>query len=444
MFINLFEAPLLAIILGFFTKHIIGTTENSHKYIFGENENIPAYLFMSIIVALFLGMMVSAEEIIRDRKILKREKLLNLSWNAYLNSKIIVLFAISAIQTFTFVFIGNTILEVKGMFFPYWITLFSTSCFANILGLNISAGLKSVVSIYVTIPMLLVPQLLFAGVIVKFDKLHTSVTSQEIVPLIGDLMASRWAYEALAVHQFKNNAFEKYFYDIEKEESEAAFNMNYHIPELITKAYFCKKYNDDPNYRSLLSKELKILNDEIRKIQVQIPDQNFNYLGSIAISSFNNEVAQHTILYLKDIKRKYAKILEDRIYKKDRIILKMFEELGSKEKFFEFKNKYYNNSLADQVLNKLERQKIVESNGKLIQKAEPVFKLPEKNNGRAHFYAPVKKITGLYVDTLAFNLIVIWLMAIILYISLQYNVIQKLFVFFQNVSRVSFKKVDKI
>ena len=47
---------------------------------------------MSIIVALFMGLSVSAEEIIRDRKILKRESFLHLSWNSYLLSKLVVLF----------------------------------------------------------------------------------------------------------------------------------------------------------------------------------------------------------------------------------------------------------------------------------------------------------------------------------------------------------------
>jgi hypothetical protein len=55
---------------------------------------------MSVIVALFLGLTVSAEEIFKDRKIRKREAFLNLSRGAYLYSKIVILFFISAVQTF--------------------------------------------------------------------------------------------------------------------------------------------------------------------------------------------------------------------------------------------------------------------------------------------------------------------------------------------------------
>ena len=92
---------------------------------------------MSVIVALFIGLTVSAEEIIRDQKILKREKFLNLSKQSYLLSKVGVMFTLSAIQAFTFVLIGSWILEIKGMFLDQWIVLFSTACFANMLGLNI-------------------------------------------------------------------------------------------------------------------------------------------------------------------------------------------------------------------------------------------------------------------------------------------------------------------
>lgn len=116
MLVNFLEAPLLAAIIGFFTKYI-SDLSSTGSYIFRENENLPAYLFMAVIVALFMGLMVSAEEIIHDRKILERESFLNLSRSSYLYSKIMVLFAISAIQTFTFVIIGNAILEIRGMTF---------------------------------------------------------------------------------------------------------------------------------------------------------------------------------------------------------------------------------------------------------------------------------------------------------------------------------------
>ena len=214
--ISLLGAPLLALLLAYFTKHIKGAT-----YLFSENENLPAYMFMCVITSLFLGLIISAEEIVRDRKILKRESFLNLSWFSYLNSKIIMMFLISAIQTISFIMIGNLILGIRGMTLTYWIVLFTTSCFANVLGLNISSAFNSVITIYILIPFILIPQLLFSGVLVKFDRLHKSnLSSEEYVPIIGDMMAARWSFEALAVEQFKNNKYERNFFKFDLEKSQ--------------------------------------------------------------------------------------------------------------------------------------------------------------------------------------------------------------------------------
>ncbi len=229
MLINSLEAPLLAFILAYLVKYF--NSENTEGitpgYIFRDNENLPAYLFMTIVVALFMGLTVSAEEIIRDRKILKREAFLNLSRSSYLYSKVSILFVISAIQTLTFVLLGNWIMGITGMTTAYWLVLFSVSCFANMLGLNISASFNSAVTIYILIPILLIPQLLLSGVIVKFDKLNPAISTDKYVPIAGEMMTSRWAFEALAVHQFKDNLFEKDFYEFEKEMSIAEYKKQY-------------------------------------------------------------------------------------------------------------------------------------------------------------------------------------------------------------------------
>ncbi len=153
--IGLLGAPLLALILGYFTRYAKGGT-----YQFMENDNLPAYIFMGVITSMFLGLIISSEEILKDRKILKRESFLNLSWFSYINSKIILMFMISAIQTISFILVGNSILGIKGMTFQYWLVLFTTSCCANIIGLNLSSALNSVITIYILIPFIIIPQLL--------------------------------------------------------------------------------------------------------------------------------------------------------------------------------------------------------------------------------------------------------------------------------------------
>jgi hypothetical protein len=196
MVINIFETPLLAFLLAYIIKYYNVDVSNKLGDTLLENSNLPVYLFMAVIVGIFVGLTVSAEEIIKDRKILKREAFLNLSWSSYLMSKVAILLGISAFQALMFVLIGNSIMEIRGMYFEYWLVLFSTWFSANIMGLVISDSFKTVVTIYILIPFLVIPQLILSGIIVKYEKLNPTISSPSNIPIYGELIVSRWAYEA--------------------------------------------------------------------------------------------------------------------------------------------------------------------------------------------------------------------------------------------------------
>ncbi|MEQ9414227.1 MAG: ATP-binding cassette domain-containing protein, partial [Cyclobacteriaceae bacterium] len=194
--INFTIAPILALFISYFVKYYDAIGVEDPHYTFYHNNNIPVYFFMSVVVALFVGLIVSAEEIFHDRKILKRERYLHLSKSGYLMSKVFILFGVSALQTVTFIIVGNWILEIPLSEMRYWFILFSCSCFANILGLNISSAFDSAVTIYILIPILIIPQLLLSGVVISFDKFNPKVGTPNGIPLLGEMMTSRWAFEA--------------------------------------------------------------------------------------------------------------------------------------------------------------------------------------------------------------------------------------------------------
>ena len=427
LLISLLEAPLLALILGYFTKHQVA----GNPYNFSENVNLPAYLFMSIVVSLFIGMMVSSEEIIKDSKILKRESFLKLSRASYLHSKILYLFCLSAIQCFMFVLIGNTILEIKGMGIAFWLILFSTACFANLLGLNISSGLRSVVAIYITIPLLLVPQLIFSGSIIKFDKLHQSVTSESHVPIIGNIMASRWAYEALMVKQFKDNEFFKHFYDVEKKASNAAYALNIYIPEIETKLENSFFYLTDSTKTREIKEYLTIVQNEMAFIGKVMPQFSYPLINELSPEKYNEDVFDQTIGHLELLRMYYRSKLDEAMMDKDNAVKDFEASLPEGVSFYDVKTKYYNERMESFVLNKNEKKKIVDYKGRLIQKAEPIYLYPESPVGRAQFYAPVKKLGNRYFDTMTFNVTMIWIMSLIMYIALLTSFLRKSINFFQ-------------
>jgi ABC-type multidrug transport system ATPase subunit len=435
--ISLLEAPLLAIILGFFTKYISGIENYPGKYVFSNNENLPAFLFLSVVVSLFLGLVISSEEIIKDRKILQRESFLNLSRFSYVNSKILIMFLLSAIQTISYVLVSNLILEIKGMTLSYWLVLFTTSCFANMLGLNISSGFNSVITIYILIPFLLIPQLLFGGVIVKFDKLHKSLTSYEYVPLIGDLMASRWAYEALSVEQFKNNEYERNFFSIEQEISNSDFYASFLIPDLQKKLTLLEINIHTKNNEEQTIQYFDLFKDQIQLLNLSVPSIQFNSLDKLNIKSFSELVAREFKNYLGELdtyfNRKKTKAMTERDNKYKELVVQFGGKEAGKEVLIRLKEDYHNASLADLVLNRKEINKIVEKNNRLIRKSTPIYMNPTSVTGRAHFYAPVKKIGNQSFDTLWFNIVVIWVISFILYLTLYYDMIKKAVTLVENI-----------
>lgn len=435
LLINFLEAPLLAVILGYFTKYISGTLEDPNVYLFSENENIPAYLFMCVIVALFIGLTVSAEEIIRDRKILKRESFLHLSWVSYLNSKIVVLFFLAAIQAISLVLVGNLILGIKWMTFSYFIIVFSSIASANLIGLNISSALNSVVTIYITIPFILVPQLLFSGVIVSFNKLHKNVVSIENVPVIGDLMISRWAYEALAVNQFKNNEFEKHFFNLEREISFVSFQSMFRLPELQSRVDRSVKNRQNDSIGLQFENDILLIRNEFDIMSRQVSDVAFDFRDQLNPKQFKPETGARATSYIEQLTNHYRNKLYQINTQKDEVFSKLTKKHGNPELISKLKEDYYNKRLSELVLNKNEVKKIVEtSKHTLYQIKDPIFKAPETNYGRAHFYAAEKFLLGKTIDTVWFNVAVIWITVIIMYIMLVFNILKRLFEFLSNLN----------
>lgn len=433
--INFFEAPFLALLLAYFLRYFPTDSSSLGYYTYFENSNIPVYIFISVVVSLFLGLSVSAEEIIRDRKIRRREAFLNLNKISYLNSKIVYLFALSAVQMFCFIIIGNSILEVKGMLWDYWLILFSSAAFSNLLGLNISASLKSVVTVYILIPFLIIPQIIFSGVLVPFEELNPSTTSQEKVPFIGEVMISRWAFEALAVNQFKNNKYEREFYSLNKEITHAHFMKNYWIAELDNaNRDIYQNYEDASKSEQVeLSKQL-ILNE----IAMHTQKTGFFYLtelDSLKGSYYSKSLYYQINTYLGSIKGYYNKLYNKLVHAKDNQIKELIKQNGNDNAYFnQLRLQYKNESLSNILTNRNEAKKIVRINNKLLQRENVVY-VPA-NSFRTPYFTPEKALFGFQVPTYFTNLIVIWFFTIALIILLYIDGFKKIGTAFKPLSKI--------
>ncbi len=424
LLLTLLVSPVLALILAYIIRYVADPASNT--YIFRENENIPIYIFMALIVALFLGLIVSAEEIFRDRKILKREKFLHLSRSSYLLAKIGTLVAISAIQALTFVLIANGILEIRKMTLAYWLALFSTAVCANMIGLIISSSFSSAVSIYIVIPLVMIPMMVLSGAMFSFEKLNRKITTVDKVPLIAELMPTKWSYEALMVHQFKENEFEKHFFEYDEKISFNNFRSAYLIPELEERLNSCIYELREEGAIEESRKALDVLRNEIMRVRHLVPDIVFRP-EEWEPEAFNENMVLKIGRFLSELKQYYINQFSIASRAKEQHLGILMKERQSV--YFSMLNRYHNESVADHVKKIYEKNQIVEYEGRLYQQIDPIFlnPAPEGFPGiRSHFFAPRKYFLGSYYDTFQFNIGFIWFLTVAGYLILYYDLTGRL------------------
>ncbi len=421
--VTLLEAPILAFFLAYLIRYFDESAKNP-KYNLMDNSNLPVYIFMSVIVAIFMGLTVSAEEIIKDRKILKRESFLNLSWNSYLFSKVFVQFTISAIQALTFVLIGNAITGIKGMNFEYWLVLFSCWASANMMGLVISDSFKTVVTIYILIPFLVIPQIILSGVMVKFEKLNPVISSPVEIPVYGEMITARWGYEALAVKQFVDNRYERLFYEYDKKMSTARYKKDYWNAKLKGNLDNILIDLENGTRGEEFNSDLLLVSNEIKKELKLLPGINFKYSDYLTPDKVTSEIIKETENYVEAVRRYYVRYYNEAASQKDNLITRL--EAEDKSGFQELRNKNSNVSLEEFVTAKNETQKIIEFKGEIVQKLDPIYMDPRHRFIKAHFYSPTKQILGRHFDTYFVNVAVIWSMTVILYLILYFRLLKKI------------------
>ena len=392
--IALLQAPILAIICAVLTRYAPPS-----GYTVMDNKNLVSYFFMSVIVATFIGMSGSAEEIIKDRALLKREKFLRLSQGSYIWSKIVFMAGLSLIQTMLFILVGNTIMGLHGLFGVWWLILFVTAFLANLTGLLLSQCLNSVVAIYISIPILLIPQILLCGLVVSFSDLTPKSTTGN-VPLIGDIIPSRWSYEALAVTSFTDNPYERPFFQLDKRRQEHQF------------------YNKGFLYE--LQSQLETMRDEERREMAVDPAHmsvikiNLPVLASFCnLKPYKGDFSYESLrAYLQEADATLSKCENEATLKKDALITAFIKQHG-KEAFLELKKNNYNIKL-EQFVTGADQQRLLDIiDNHIVPRTAFVYLTPQSKIGRAPFYSSEKLLGSSRIKTLWFNLGVMLCMSIL-------------------------------
>ena len=391
--IALLEAPVLALVCALLTRYA-----PPEGYSVMNNKNLVSYFFMAVIVATFIGMSGSAEEIIKDRALLKRERFLRLSYNSYIWSKIIFMAGVSLLQTFLFIIVGNSIMGIHGLFGIWWLILFVTALLSNLIGLLLSQCLSSVVAIYISIPMLLIPQILLCGLVVDFSDLTPKSTTGN-VPVVGDVIPSRWAYEALAVTSFTDNDYERPFFAADREKFETQYYLVGHLYEMQSQLETWKDeqrrgVTPDPNH-------LLTIRNGMPRLAA--------YCG---IEPYDGEEAYTPLHdYLKEAERILSRRNNTATLQRERLNTELFRAIG-KEAVMTLKKENYNLKLEEFVIGAGQSRMTEVVSNQLVARTSTIFLTPQSRCGRAPFYSCEKRLGDWHIKTLWFNTAVMLIMCI--------------------------------
>lgn len=235
MYALLLEAPVLALLIAGSLR-----AASSETYIFYNSLHITEYLFLSLVLAMFFGLTGAACEIIRDRNIIRRESNYRLFIPGYLFSKILVLTGLVSVQCALYLLVSNAILEIHFMFWEHFAIMVLTAFVGISLSLMVSALVRSERTALNIVPLLLVPQILLAGALIRFEEMNEFcpelpegtpdiITSTlrplrhrvayqdknthdiltKPVPLIAEFCPLRYAFEMMFVVQANHNLWEE-------------------------------------------------------------------------------------------------------------------------------------------------------------------------------------------------------------------------------------------
>jgi len=158
---------------------------------FGSGGDAQKILFIMAFAAVMFGCINGAREIVKEAPIYRRERTVNLGIAPYMFSKIVVLGALCLLQSLVLVFLVNLKAPFQHSIFlsPFveiYITMSLTALAGLMTGLTISAIVPNNDRAMSVVPIALIPQVIFAGVVFSLD-------SPQALQFPAAFFPARWA-----------------------------------------------------------------------------------------------------------------------------------------------------------------------------------------------------------------------------------------------------------
>jgi hypothetical protein len=196
----------------------------------------------------------------------------------------------------------------------------------------------------------------------------------------------------------------------------------------------CERRIGESSSEELVSRNLSTILREIEKLgnHPRLFPFQVEYLDALRLGEFDEDMATQISDYLMYVRMQFADIAREAAMGKDKVYERLVDSLGQEE-IFRLRQEYSNNKLTEYVTDRMEVDKIIQVEDRLIQKKDPIYIRPDSEIGRAHFYAPYKRFSGQLYDTKWFNLSIIWVLSFLFYITLLLDVLRRILDYFHNI-----------
>lgn len=381
----------------------------TNNFTFSKHEYLPLLFFLNTVICFTSGIILGLQLTADDKLHIAFDYYKNYSFFSYLNVKYLVVILSSAVYSLLFTLITDSISGINGLYYLNWLIYFGTIFIGGSIGLLIGyLKLKLRVALLLTMTLLAL-NVLFSGYILPYTSFPKQISSKKYIPAFTEIFPLRWAYEALIVQQIKDNNYQKKIFKAEQTISDLTFKTNVLMPKLQEVLFNIQNQKLSLSNLSLFYKELTDINKKYPDIF------QFEFLEEINKKQVSWQILSELEDYTRYVQFQLYEKLKEHIDLRKELKQKIIDSVGA-ENFDSFVGQHHNTNLIAFVSAKKAGVNYIENNGEIIQTDDPIFRLPDNNYGRAHFFAPQKLMNGYYYDTTYFNLFVLGLEIFILYI----------------------------
>lgn len=180
------QAPFIAILLG-----LVADKEAFEFY-----ETSKEVIFTLASSGVWMGLLNSIQEITKEQDIYRRERAVNLKLGPYLLSKLLVLGGLALVQSVIFILVFVRVIDlpdvnlIGSLQLELMITMFLTTFASTAFGLVVSTMVSNPDRAMGLAPILLIPQLIFNGLVFKLEG---------FADLLSNLAISKWTARAISI-----------------------------------------------------------------------------------------------------------------------------------------------------------------------------------------------------------------------------------------------------